>query len=262
MDRDLRLRDRGKGAQALGVLAAALVIAGCGGGEHRLTTHRLRTHRLTIGADRMYGVYYSPRDTGRRPAVITIGGAGGGLTTGRVAKALAVKGYPALSLAYMGVTGLPGRDDDIDVDYFARAARWLARQPGVDPQRIVIMGGSFGGEAALFAASQFGQLFHGAIGLVPRAYLDPGWRLHGERMPIGADIPISRIRGPILVAGAGRDQVWESADAARQIARTLRDARFPYAHTTIVYAKAGHGIGGAITYPPLWRRVLRFLRAL
>ena len=188
--------------------------------------------------------------------MIAIGGAAGGLRTTRIARGLASRGYPALALAYMSQPGLPGRNDDIDVAYFAHAARWLARQPGVDPQRIVIMGGSFGGEAALLAASLYPTLFHGAIGLVPRSYVDPGWKRNGERLPIGMDIPVAKIAGPVLVIGAGRDQVWESADAVRQIAQTLRDAKFPFHHEEIVHEHAGHEIGSAMLSP----EVLHFLQ--
>jgi dienelactone hydrolase len=224
--------------------------------------------RLSVARNGLYGVYYAPRARERRPAVITIGGARGGLRTRPIARAFAARGYPALALAYFKAPGLGNALEGIPLEYFVRAARWVARQPGVDSSRIILMGGSRGGEAALLAAGEFPRVFHGAIGLVPSAYLTSGdsgtkaaWTVRGEALPIGMDVPIAKIRGPVLIAGAGRDEVWGSARAVEDLSRMLRDAHFAYPHDEVVYPRAGHSIGSAIP-ARLWSRVWKLVREL
>ena len=216
---------------------------------------------------------------------MVIGGAEGGLRDTATAEELAINGFPALALAYFGEPGLPRTLDHIRLEYFARAARWLAHERGVDPRRISILGSSRGGEAALVAAAEFPRLFHAAIGLVPSSYLYPGypptgsaWTLRGQTLPVGMDVPVTKIKGPVLVAGSGRDEVWDSGPAVKRIAAELGDAHFPHRHRELYFAKAGHGIGKAIPLPPsgpdtlakasaeararLWPAILSFLRDL
>jgi dienelactone hydrolase len=216
---------------------------------------------------------------------VVIGGAEGGLRDTATAEELATDGFPALALAYFGEPELPRTRERIPLEYFARAARWLGHQPGVDPRGVAILGSSRGGEAALVAAATFPRLFHAAIGLVPSSYLYPGypptgsaWTLRGQTLPVGMDVPATKIRGPVLVAGSGRDEVWDSGPAVKRIAAELRDAHFPYRHRELYFTKAGHGVGRAIPLAPsgpddlakasaearagLWPAILSFLRDL
>ena len=71
--------------------------------------------------------------------------------------------------ALIGLPGLPSSLENIPLEYFERALRWLAKQPAVDPHRIVTFGSSRGGEASLLIASTFPRLVHGAVGYVPSA---------------------------------------------------------------------------------------------
>jgi dienelactone hydrolase len=148
------------------------------------------------------------------------------------------------------------------------------------------MGDSRGGEAALLIAASFPKLIHGAIGLVPSDSVYPApaanlraWTLRGRPVPL-EQIPVERIRGPVLTAGAGDDRVWSSADSVQQIERRLRARRFRFPHAGVVYPRAGHLIGTALPYEPaatdesasggspridtrakadLWPRILRLL---
>lgn len=64
-----------------------------------------------------------------------------------------------------------------------------------------------------------------------------------------ARIPIERFRGPLLLAGGGRDQIWPSAEMATAIAATRVRAGRPT--QLLVFAGANHFLGGPGTDPAL-----------
>lgn len=263
-----------------------MLIAGCGGGDatgsdavrgvkaHDLAdsprprselpfsgSHPVTLRRLTVGRDGVYGVLAMPTDLRRRtPAVVTFGGSDGGNGTVPLARAFASEGFPALAIAYFKAPGLPRQLDRIPLEYFARAVRTLARRPDVDPARVALAGASRGGEAALLVASTYPKLVHGAIALVPDYQTNSGWTLHGRPVPYDRVIPVERIRGPVLTASGGRDQVWSSSVYTDQIELRLRDSDFRYAHTRLNFPNAGHRLLG--TAPTLFPHMLAFMRAL
>jgi dienelactone hydrolase len=255
----------------------------------RVTPASVHVRRLTVRSDGVDGFLFSPGAHTRRPAVVAFGGAEGGLDTIDTAGLLATHGYPALALSYFKSPGLPSHLVRIPLEYFARAARLLRRDPAADPARIVTLGYSYGGEASLLVASAFPNLVQGAIALVPSAEVTSGlpelggaaaaWTLRGKAVP-ERPIPVERISGPILVQGAASDSVWDSAGAVTQIERRLRAHHFRYAHVGVVYPGAGHFSGTAMPYMPgptnqssgggsrradaaaqadIWRRVLSLL---
>jgi hypothetical protein len=120
----------------------------------------------------------------------------------------------------------------------------------------VTLGDSRGGEAALLVASTFPRLVHGAIGLVPSDSVYPApaaqlkaWTLHGRPVPL-EQIPVERISGPVMTAGAGEDQVWASQQSVASIEHRLRARRFSHPHLGLIYPRAGHLIGTAMPYTP------------
>jgi dienelactone hydrolase len=194
------------------------------------------------------------------PAVVAFGGSDGGLTTTPFARALASDGYPALALAYFKEPGLPKQLRRIPLEYFARAVRFAARQPGADPQRIAVLGISRGGEAALLVASTYPNLVHGVIALVPDYQTNAGWTLRGKEVRFDELIRVERIRGPVLTASGGRDEVWSSSVYTEQIEQRLTHYRFAFPHERLNFPDAGHGLRR--TAPVLWPRILRLLRRL
>ncbi len=118
--------------------------------------------RVTIPGDdiTMAGILYGPQDPGKSdPAVIVLHGwlepeENGADMVSIVAWHLAREGYVAMALSMRGWPDTGGRDDcggrqPFDV---VRAVQWLSRQPGVNPNRIGLMGFSQGGQVALLTA--------------------------------------------------------------------------------------------------------------
>lgn len=125
-------------------------------------------HDETLRRAGFVGQYFAPAVPARRPAVVVWGGSEGGLgSSGRWAALLASHGTPALALAYFDETGLPCSLNDIPLEYFAKAIRWLRTQPSVDPTRIWVLSASRGTEAELLTAAAWPKLLHGIVAGAP-----------------------------------------------------------------------------------------------
>lgn len=220
--------------------------------EWRAAAPGVTATKTTLAGEGFIGTYFAAQPHSG-PAVLQLGGAYGGHRD-QPASLLASHGYPTLSLGYFGESGLPKTLEDIPLEYFAKALRWLALQPGVDPSRVVIAGVSRGGEAALLLAAIYPDLVHGVIASTPSASVlgaYPGtgnaWTLNGKPVPQGP-IPVERIGAPTLAFGGGKDAVWPSAGEVRAILE--RDHEHGRRNIVgVIYPKAGHGVG--LTAPNL-----------
>lgn len=116
----------------------------------------------------LVGTLFLParRPLGPRPAVVVLGGSGGGLRE-EGARAFAGEGFAALALAYFGVKPLPEELVEIPLEYFGRAFSWLEEQPEVDAGRIAVVGGSKGGELALLLGATYPEDVKAVVGYVP-----------------------------------------------------------------------------------------------
>lgn len=210
--------------------------------------------QMTLAADGFVGTYLAKPAGSPKPAVLQLGGSIGG--HGQFpAGLLASHGFPSLSLAYFKEDGLPSTLKDIPLEYFAKALRWLGAQPGADPKRVVIIGVSRGGEAALLIASTYPDLVRGVISCTGGADVygaNPGpgmaWTLGGQPIPFGP-IAVEKIAGPVVAFGAGQDAVGPSALAVEEIVNRAR----AHGRRDIVgytYPKAGHGTGCVIPNVP------------
>ena len=279
---------RGERPVALAVVAGGRTVARASL-PRRVTAAGVRVRRLTLGRDGLVGLLFSPpAGAGRRPAAVVFGGSEGGITVADTAALLASHGFPGPCARVLPRAG-PPRLARVPLEYFARAARLLRAQPGVDPRHVLAFGASRGGEAALLIASTFPGLLHGAVALVPSAVVNPSpghfdvpaWTYRGRPVPM-EQIPIERISGPVLTAGAGLDAVWDSTTATAEVEQRLDGIRFRFAHAAFDYDHAGHDIGNPLPYRPeparqatfggtaragaaakvdLWPRILRFLAA-
>jgi dienelactone hydrolase len=224
---------------------------------------------LTLAQDGIDGVMFEPADTTTpRPAVLVFGGSEGGLSTSD-AVMLASAGYPALAISYFGDPGQPANLVDIPLEYFATALRWLSRQPGVDPARIVVDGVSRGSEAALLLGVYYPDLVHAVVAAVPSSVVfgaipyagNSAWTLKGAELHYvppndqraahpDAAIPVERIRGPLFLLCGGADLVWPSCPNSYEIAARRAANHTPYADVLAAEAGAGHLVGSPVPNAP------------
>ncbi len=215
----------------------------------------------TVRRDGFAGTFFVPASPKpAAPVVVVIGGSGGGELTLQ-ASALAAAGYPALALGYFDEPGLPRCLCDIPLEYFARAVRWLRSQPAARGRRVILSGTSRGGEGALLIASYEPHLFDAVIASSPSAYSNgsygagssptvSAWTWGGKPLPIGALIPVGRIRVPLLIGDGGQDAVWASARSAAIVVMELQAAHDAAPYTNLYYPDAGHAFLGTPPYFP------------
>jgi Acyl-CoA thioester hydrolase/BAAT N-terminal region/BAAT / Acyl-CoA thioester hydrolase C terminal len=136
--------------------------------ERRFSPIALTETMQSLTADGFVGEFWHPASTtARGPAVLVLGGSEGGLPGTLLSALLASSGYPALGVAYFGAPGLSQTLSKIPLEYFAGALRWLARQPGVNPGSIAVLGVSRGSEAAQLLGVYYPGLVHAVIASVP-----------------------------------------------------------------------------------------------
>lgn len=111
---------------------------------------------VRVNSNGLFGNYYPAKGEGRHPAILLLGGSEGGLARGvqQMALSLQAEGFSVLYLGYFGVPGTPESLERIPLELFDRGIAWLAAQPGVDGDRIALLGGSKGAEAVLLAATR------------------------------------------------------------------------------------------------------------
>jgi dipeptidyl aminopeptidase/acylaminoacyl peptidase len=194
------------------------------------------------------------------------------------------RGYAVLQVNHRGSTGygtayaqaLRGQWGVYDVEDAVSGATYLAEHGWVEPQKLVIMGGSAGGYTVLQALVRHPGFFKAAVCLYGISnlftlaatthkfeahYLDSlvgplpeAADLYRERSPLFA---ADRIRDPIALFQGGIDQVVPKAQADAIVA-SLTSRGVP--HVYHVYAGEGHGWRKAETIAHFYATVEAFLR--
>jgi uncharacterized protein len=218
---------------------------------------------------------------GRLPAIIILGGSEGGMgpAPARDGRIIAQHGYATLQLAYFDAPGLPKDLGLIPLEYFKTAIDWLRAQPGVDPDRIGIVGTSIGGEVVLTVASHYREI-KVAVAAVPASVVWPGiihtggdppstFTLAGKPLPYlpyggpftsiydlyakgllaldqhkDAIIPVERINGPVMLVCGKSDSLWPSCPMSEQVAARLKTEHFTHPVQLLEYSDAGHAVFG------------------
>lgn len=199
---------------------------------------------------------------------------------------LAGKGYAVLQPNYRGSTGFGramtargdgewgrGMQDDVD-----DGVAWLAKRGTIDAKRVCIMGASYGGYAAMWAAARDNRTYRCAISYAGisdvRAQLDydhktfeerafRAWRarIQGKAPSLESISPVTyagQLAMPILIAHGTADQTVPVDQSER-----LHDAltRAGKAHEFVVYPGEDHTMHDPANEADFLQRVGRFLDA-
>lgn len=107
-----------------------------------------------IVENELFANYFPAPETGKRPAVLLLGGSEGGLGKDVLREALLLQkaGFNVLQAGYFNLPNKPGYLAEVPLEEFFRGIDWLKARPEVDPGAIAIMGYSKGAEAALLVA--------------------------------------------------------------------------------------------------------------
>ena len=216
------------------------------------------------------------RDGKRHPAVITLGGAEGGIgAADGFAAWLSSRGFVVLALAWYRMPSLPQNMVHVPVNVIKKGLDFLNKQSFVNADQIGLLGGSWGGILALFSASHMPRI-HAVVswlggpviaeGLerdVPPAGYKPVHKspflyrgkpvpfvsyrillkfMHTENWKLinAAFIPVWRIHGPILFVTGGDDKLEFSALQALWATKQLKRHGHSYADRVLFYPNAGH----------------------
>ena len=109
--------------------------------------------------------FFSPQGESKDVVVLVLGGSEGGIPDGH-AQILPKEGFPTLALGYFKTRQTPEYLDMIPLEYFDEVIKWLEAKPELRDKKIVVLGGSRGGELALLLASRKQQI-SGVAAFVP-----------------------------------------------------------------------------------------------
>lgn len=191
------------------------------------------------------------------------------------------RGYGILAPNVRGSTGYGKAYEKLDnvelrphsVADLAHAAFWLSETGIADPDRIAVMGGSYGGFMVLAALTSYPELWAAGIDIVGIANLETflehtgEWRRHlreaeygsleRDRALLTALSPIhkvDRIRAPLLVIHGANDPRVPVGEA-EQIVQSLRERDHPVEY--LRFEDEGHGIvklhNRLVCYPAIAR---------
>ena len=113
--------------------------------------------REVIEKDGIFGTLFMPESGKKLPLIIQLNGSNGGTDEG-LAAVLASHGFAVITLAYFNYATLPKVMDNIPLEYFGKAIRYLQSRPEIDGDKIGIVGISFGGLLSLLVPSLYPQI--------------------------------------------------------------------------------------------------------
>ncbi|EDY80858.1 BAAT / Acyl-CoA thioester hydrolase C terminal domain family protein [Verrucomicrobiia bacterium DG1235] len=228
-------------------------------------------------------IYYPPTKGSKDVALMLFGGSEGGLPSYYDTESLTQQGYPCIIVGYFGTKNTPDSLELIPLEYFEEVMLFFTSKPEVKDKKLVLWGGSKGGELALLLASRYPQV-RGVIATVPSAVVFQGiggrvmssWSYNGESIPFvpyaeydwskivnsqyveayeksleqskfveEAAIEVENINGPILLLTGRSDTMWPSSQMGDMIVRRLKEKDFTYPIDHYAYENAGHTLNDA-----------------
>lgn len=219
----------------------------------------------------------------KQPLIVAFGGGGGGNDWSRdYVKAkrdsLNNKGYALLAIGYFNSNDAPSSLDRISLDAIRDSIVSIAKNPKIDGSRIILMGGSRGGELVLNLASRYKD-FTGVIAMSASNVSFPAltwssntsaWSYKNEEVPYvpatlktispalkgdhytafsmmledkkavkKAEIEVENINGSVLLISGLKDDQWPATAMSDQIIKRLNQNKFKHFYTHIKL-KGGH----------------------
>jgi dienelactone hydrolase len=222
--------------------------------------------------------YYPAKGKDKNIVLILLGGSEGGLPNYYNVEKLTSLGYPCFILGYFGTKSTPERLEMIPLEYFEKEINTLKSRSELKNKKLVVWGGSKGGELALLLASTYKQI-EGVIAVVPSSVVFQGlggklvssWSINGESIPFvpfapfdyskivsnqyvevyklslqqteyvkKAEIKVENINGPILLLAGKADSMWPSHQMAEMVIERLDKNKFSHWYKLFSYDDAGH----------------------
>jgi uncharacterized protein len=214
-------------------------------------------------------------DADHQPLVVAFGGGGGGNDWSRnylkgKRDSLNKKGYAVLAIGYFRSDGTPKNLDRISLDAIRDSILSVAQHPKIDKSRIILMGGSRGGELALNLASRYPD-FKGVIAMSASHVSFPAltwsantssWTYKNQEVPY-VPAPLKTISpalkgdlyaahsmmledkeavqkaGSILLISGKNDEQWPATDMSDQMINRLQQNDFKH-HYSHIKLNGGH----------------------
>ncbi|KAF5907507.1 acyl-coenzyme A thioesterase 4-like, partial [Clarias magur] len=224
--------------------------------------------RVEVTENDLKAVLFIPPGPGPFPAVLDLWGGGGGLVEYRSAL-LASRGYVTLVLEYIGLLDCSGKPYQVDNEYFEAAYSVLAQHPQVCPERIAMLGLSFGVSVTLGMAAYSSVIKPRCVVCVSGSHIMPvngtladvfaeisknygNTRYDEEKriiwrdllLPVPDDpskkVEMGRILCPILLIVGEDDQNWSASESAEDMKQMMEQAGNSHLLTTLSYPGAGH----------------------
>lgn len=128
-----------------------------------------------IDSDSIVGRLWLPNNAAQSPAILLIGGSGGGYED-QDAKWISSLGFVVLDLRFFGAKDLPKKLVNVPIEYFNTAAEWLHSHKAVKQGAIGLFAHSRGTEAAILTASH-NPLIKAVVLRAPSSivWAGPGW---------------------------------------------------------------------------------------
>lgn len=238
----------------------------------------LSTQCIAAVEDTPDSIFHSATGPAGNLALILLGGSEGGLPDYYDTNRLTAQGYPCLVAGYFRTRSTPAALELIPLEYFEKLIRDFRARPEVGNKRIVVWGGSKGGELALVLASHFPEI-RGVIAAVPSSVVFQGiggkrvssWTSKGKELPFvpfpdydwskivnaqyrkvyqlaleqrefveRASIEVEKIHGPILILSGKADSMWPSSVMGEMIVQRLSARHFKHWYRHYAYEDAGH----------------------
>ncbi|MGB8886811.1 MAG: S9 family peptidase [Candidatus Korobacteraceae bacterium] len=224
---------------------------------------------------------------GKFPAIVYIHGGPASQTVdsfNRFIQYIVNQGYLVIAPNYRGSTGYGKQFVDAnlgdsgggDLNDVLDAAEWIKKSGFVDPKKLIVMGGSYGGYLSMMAVTKAPDLWAAAVPIVPFvnwfteiANEDPSLReydlatmgdpvknkaLYEDRSPINF---VDQIKAPLLLLAGGNDPRCP-ADEAQQVADAVKKRGGTV--QLKIYKDEGHGFARVENQIDAYQKVSDFLK--